>query len=95
MARFSILAAGALAVATQLADARQTRMTPFSNNSVQVSWVDCAQAQVESTLGDKCIEVDLQDSDEVSGYQFEVTVDGQDANIVAVGEAPEAFTVSY
>lgn len=65
MARFSALLAGALAVATQLADARQTRSTAFSTNAVQVNWVNCAGAQIESTAGDKCIEVDLQDSNEV------------------------------
>lgn len=31
---------------------------------------------------------------QVSGWQFEVSVDGKDADIKAVGEAPEAFTVS-
>eukprot|EP00958_Prasinococcus_capsulatus_P027808 scaffold5902_cov376-Prasinococcus_capsulatus_cf.AAC.3 len=95
MARFSTLAAAALVAATQLADARQTPEAtgPVTQDTIAVSFVPCTES-VQSSKGDVCVEIDLLDTVPVSGYQFEIVVDGKPSAIKAVGEAPYEFAVS-
>uniref|UniRef100_A0A7S0P5Y1 Uncharacterized protein n=1 Tax=Minchinia chitonis TaxID=262233 RepID=A0A7S0P5Y1_9EUKA len=95
MARFSTLAAAALVAATQLADARQTPEAtgPVTQDTIAVSFVPCTES-VQSSKGDVCVEIDLLDTVPVSGYQFEIVVDGKPSAIKAVGEAPYEFALS-